>query len=328
MRSATITRPAMRKVKGLMAMATAANSNATKARGLTRRALAAHTKGKGSGSAAASVSGTRHGSAGSTSGHGKPKKVIVWRCLCCKASSEDTPWPGKTSNAPVAACKRCWETYQVGHFHMFGTFEDIAKKLDHDAEAKLKQDWQSALGRPDSGAKDFLEETVEGIDGFELYMEQSYLGISRQQFREVTGKTPEECKMKVMDLPLVTTEGLEKGPKMYKGFLVKDPQMPYTRYILRRRIGVDKRKTFMGPEQHLYPRQARLLQNFQATLGFETPELKSKPFENGRSPWASFVLTGAGRGGKGEGRKSQTLRPLPMPQALYSNRFPRCAFLV
>lgn len=133
-----------------------------------------------------------------------------------------------------------------------------------DENRTLKDDYERAEAGSDAATKDFVQEEVANTDEFELFMEQSFLGLSRSQFKNQTGKLPEDAGLKLADLPLVTTEACEKGMKVFKGLLVVDPGMPYTRYILRRKLGVGKRKVLMATAKHLYPRQARVLRNHDA----------------------------------------------------------------
>lgn len=236
--------------------------------GLTKAAISSHNKGL----AAASSSRTTP-TGGANAREHKQRKTTVLKCIRCRRTSDTIDWANKKAGAPTGnVCQRCQNIFTDGNFEIYGTMDELLKKMDDDAE--LKRDFEKAEAAYDATTPtSFCREHVQSTDGFEIYMERSYLGLSRAQFKTAAGKVPEDCGLKLLDLPAVGAESGEKGLRSFKGLLVTDPSMPYTRYILRRRLAIDKKKVLMSAEKHLYPRQALLLHNHEAMHGIPNPNM-------------------------------------------------------
>lgn len=160
----------------ILCMAKPHRKAASAASSLTKKTLSSHNK-----TASLTTSASRTPLVGGSAPQREHKrgKGAVLKCSRCRATSDATEWANKKAGAPTGiVCQRCHTVYTDGNFEIFGSFDELLKKMEDDND--LRQDFEKAEVALDNttNAK-FKQEQVSESDAFELFMEQSFLGLSR-----------------------------------------------------------------------------------------------------------------------------------------------------
>ncbi|CAK0861144.1 unnamed protein product, partial [Prorocentrum cordatum] len=195
----------------------------------------------------------------------KRRKLVAAPCYMCKAQPKHGHWAERDKKGhPIGnKCGDCWSTYSQGGFVEDGTFEEVADKC-RDDEAYNKEFNAANAARLDPSAKGWDEEyEVDDCDEFKVVVEQCWLGVPRASFKAATGKNPDDCSIRMQNLP-GTTVGNE-----YKGFLCKDAANPYIRYRVQRSFAIRRSKLVEKRGTHLRRNQADL------TLAKQAKKLKA-----------------------------------------------------
>eukprot|EP00959_Pyramimonas_sp_CCMP1952_P264034 5521346-Pyramimonas_sp.AAC.1 len=190
-------------------------------------------------------------------GSSKRQRVLtVLTCSACllKSNSSGVTWAdtftakGTGTKWPKGPARsKCWGIYN-GCFSHLGYFEEVAQ-MKNDKEVDVGEHWAIAEGVIGGDAKDFIQTDVVASSCNSIDIDYSLVGLTKAEFKSHFGKTPEECDIKLRDLP-------RPNGSMFKGVLLRNPMAPWVTCAVKSTRGVSSKRLELEASQQKFEQQA------------------------------------------------------------------------